>query len=72
MREINVRLMLDDGLSAATLETLQRRADVFIEMVERMLGAAKGSVARITLEGVFQAGRAAPANDASGSEARQS
>jgi AcrR family transcriptional regulator len=68
MREANVRLLLDDGLSAATIETLQRRADVFIEMIERMLGAAKGSIERITLDGVFEAG-AAPVPDPPGTEA---
>jgi AcrR family transcriptional regulator len=52
MREANVRTLLESGMSAETLTTLQQRADISFEMLERMLGAKKGSIERVK---VFEA-----------------
>jgi AcrR family transcriptional regulator len=49
MQEAQVRMVLDLGMSQEALATLQERADLFVEMVERMLGAPKGSIQRIRL-----------------------
>lgn len=52
MREANVRTLLESGMSTETLATLQQRADITIEMLERMLGATRGSIERFK---VFEA-----------------
>jgi AcrR family transcriptional regulator len=42
-----VRMLLESGMSEEVLAALQDRADLFVEMVGRMLGAPKGSIERI-------------------------
>lgn len=54
MRETNVRTLLESGMSSETLVTLQQRADITIEMLERMLGAKKGSLERVKVFEVLQ------------------
>jgi hypothetical protein len=46
MRETHVR-MLEVEMSEEALTSLQEKADLFVEMVERMLGAPKGSIQRL-------------------------
>jgi hypothetical protein len=46
MRETHVRQLVESGESPETLAAMQRRVDNFIDMVERMLGAPKGSIER--------------------------
>lgn len=52
MREANVRTLLESGTSPQTLTALQKRADITFEMLERMLGASRGSIERVN---VFEA-----------------
>jgi AcrR family transcriptional regulator len=49
MREANVRTLLESGTSSQTLIALQKRADITLEMMERMLGASTGSIERVNL-----------------------
>jgi AcrR family transcriptional regulator len=49
MREANVRTVLESGMSTETIAHLQRRADITLEMLERMLGARKGSIERFKI-----------------------
>jgi AcrR family transcriptional regulator len=49
MREVRVRTLLESGMSAAALAVLQQRVDLYIEMLERMLGARKGSIERLSV-----------------------
>lgn len=46
MREAHVRQFVESGDSPETMAAMQRRVDNFMEMVERMLGAPKGSLER--------------------------
>ena len=48
-REANVRTLLESGTSSQTLVALQKRADLTLEMLERMLGAPKGSIERVNV-----------------------
>jgi hypothetical protein len=48
-REANVRTLLESGTSSQTLAALQKRADLTLEMLERMLGAPKGSIERVNV-----------------------
>ena len=47
MQEAQARMVLDLGMSQEALAALQERADLFVEMVERMLGAPRGSIQRL-------------------------
>jgi hypothetical protein len=47
MREAQVHAMRDQGLSPETLASLDKRLQLFFEMLERMIGAPKGSVERL-------------------------
>ena len=49
IQEGTLRTLLELGLSEEALDVLQRRANLFFEMVERMLGARKGSIERLRL-----------------------
>lgn len=44
-----LRTLLELGLSEKAVHTLQRRGNLFFEMVERMIGARKGSIDRLDL-----------------------
>jgi AcrR family transcriptional regulator len=46
-REAQIHFMRDHGTSPESQVILQRRLDLFLEMLERMIGAAKGSVERL-------------------------
>jgi AcrR family transcriptional regulator len=54
MRETQLRMLLETGMSEEALSPLQEQADLFVEMVERMLGAAKGSIERLQLLEAFR------------------
>jgi AcrR family transcriptional regulator len=49
MAEHQLRELLESGMSEQALAALQQRADLFIEMVARMLGAPKGSIERLPI-----------------------
>jgi AcrR family transcriptional regulator len=58
MRETHVRQLVEHGDSPETLASMQRRVDNFIQMIERMLGAPKGSIERpLVTEGLTSADR---------------
>jgi AcrR family transcriptional regulator len=46
-REAQIHFMREHGTSPESLAILQRRLDLFLEMLERMIGAPKGSVERL-------------------------
>jgi AcrR family transcriptional regulator len=50
IREANVRTLLESGTSAEARAAMQRRLDVLVEMLERMLGARRGSIERFSVE----------------------
>jgi AcrR family transcriptional regulator len=47
IREAQVHLLRDDANSAGTLAMLERRLLLFFEMLERMIGAPKGTIERL-------------------------
>jgi AcrR family transcriptional regulator len=67
VREAQVRTMLESPTLSAALPVLQRRWDVLVEMLERMLGARRGSLARVSTADIarmIEAERAAAAGSA--------
>lgn len=44
-----LRMLLESNISEEAIASLQQRADLFIEMVGRMLGAPKGAIVRLPL-----------------------
>jgi AcrR family transcriptional regulator len=56
MRETHVRQLVESGDSPETLAAMQRRVDNFIDMVERMLGAPKGTIERPLVTEVLASG----------------
>jgi len=48
VREMQVRTLLESQAASVALPVLQRRWDVYVDMVERMLGARRGSLERVS------------------------